>query len=317
MNKLILLFLALVLFSAEAFSQRILLSQGFENGPYTADSLPLKWAKCYEPGFQPTCTSPMADWRVRDSGKVFCGTNSLPGFTSKSYQSRKSLSIPWTAGSATTCNYWVFTDSLRIATGDSLIFWVQLGTWPDGQSTYYLDSLQIWVTTDQTCSVPSRLARLGTAVSLPAASNVWQQKIYDLSAYNGQRVYVAFRYYMITTVDGIMANVDSVMVRNLSGPPVAIHNNNSNVPSKFDLKQNYPNPFNPSTTISYDLPKDEFVNITVFNSIGQEVAVLVNESRKAGTYEVKFDASGLPSGIYLYRINAGQFTKSVKMSLIK
>lgn len=315
MKKFILLLIVLLFVGSEAYSQRILLSQGFENGPYTSDSLPLRWFKQYEPGFAPTCTSPIADWRVRDSGKAFCGTNTIPGFLTKSYQSRKSLNIPWTAGSATTCNYWVFTDSLRIATGDSLIFWVQLGTWPDGQATYYLDSLQIWVCSGQAYN--TSIARLGTAVSLPSASNVWQQKIYGLSAYAGQRIYVAFRYWMITTVDGIMANVDSVMVRNLSGPPVAIHNNNSEVPSRFDLKQNYPNPFNPSTNISFDVAKDEFVNLTVYNSVGQEVAVLVNENRKAGTYDIKFDASGLPSGIYLYRLSAGSFTKSMKMSLIK
>ncbi|HEY3249617.1 MAG TPA: choice-of-anchor J domain-containing protein [Ignavibacteria bacterium] len=312
MKKLALLIAALAFIGAEAYSQRILLSQGFENGPYTVDSLPLKWAKQFE--IAPTCFSPAADWRVRDSGKVFCGTNSLPGFTSKSYLSRKGLSIPWTAGNPTFCNYWVFTDSLRIATGDSLIFWIQLGTWPDGQSTYYKDSLQVWVTSAQTFA--SQIARLGTVVSLPQATNVWQLKIFDLSAYNGQRIYVAFRYFMNVSVDGIMVNVDSVQVRNLSGPPVAVHHNNE-TPYKFDLKQNYPNPFNPSTVISFDLAKDEFVNLTVYNSIGQEVAVLVNEKREAGPHSVSFDATNLPSGVYLYRLKAGDYTKSMKMSLIK
>jgi hypothetical protein len=108
MKKLALLIIALVFISSQAYSQRILLSQGFENGPYTVDSLPLRWAKAFE--IAPTCFSPAADWRVRDSGKVFCGTNSLPGFTTKAYLSRKSLSIPWTAGSSSFTNYWVFTD---------------------------------------------------------------------------------------------------------------------------------------------------------------------------------------------------------------
>jgi hypothetical protein len=314
MKKLILLVIALVLFSAEAYSQRILLTQNFETGPYTTDSIPLKWAKVKVNG-PGQCTTPAADWRIRDSGKTYCATNSLPGFWTKAHASLKALGIPWTATSGAITDDWVFTDSLRIATGDTLSFWYQVGTWPDGQATYYLDSLQIWVTSAQTPA--SQLARLGTVKSLTALLNVWQFKFYDLSAYNGQRIYVAFRYYMNTSVDGIMAHVDDVIVRNLNGPPVGINNNNGNVPSKFDLKQNYPNPFNPSTTIAFDLPKDEFVNLTVYNSVGQEVAVLVNENTKAGSYDIKFDATNLPSGVYLYRLSAGSFTKSVKMSLIK
>lgn len=315
MKKLFFLLLtAMFVFGTNIYSQRILLSQGFENGPYTVDSLPLKWAKVKVNGPSFCTVPPIGDWRVRDSGKAFCGTNTLPGFTSKAYLSHKSLSIPWTASGGTLTDDWVFTDSLRIVTGDSLVFWCQLGTWPDGQSTYYLDSLQIWVTTAQT---PTTTGYQGSVRSLPQATNVWQRFVFPLSAYNGQRVYVAFRYYMNTSVDGIMVNVDSVMIRNLSGPPVAIHNNNGLLPSKFDLRQNYPNPFNPSTSISYDLPKGEFVNITVYNAVGQQVAVLVNEQKEAGSYEIKFNASELPSGIYLYRIRAGDFSKSMKMSLIK
>lgn len=315
MKKIVLLSLAIMfVLGTNVYAQRILLSQGFESGPYTADSLPQKWAKVKVNG-PGSCTTPAADWRVRDSGNVFCNTNTLPGFTSKAYNTRKGLSIPWTATSGSITDDWVFTDSLRIATGDSLIFWAQVGTWPDGQATFYVDSLQVWVTTGQTPA--SQIARIGTVKSLAQAVNVWQNVKFDLSAYNGQKIYVAFRYYMNVSVDGIMANIDSVMVRNLSGSPVAIHNNNGLTPGKFDLKQNYPNPFNPTTSISFDIPKEEIVNITVYNSIGEEVAVLLNEKRSAGTHELTFDASRLPSGVYLYRMKAGDYTKSMKMSLIK
>jgi len=313
LKKITLILLLLLFLSVPAFSQRILLSEGFENSPYTVDSLPLKWAKAFE--IAPTCFSPAADWRIRDSGKVFCGTNSLPDFTSKAYFSRKSLSIPWTAGSPSTCNYWVFTDSLRIATGDSLVFWCQLGTWSGGTGTYYKDSLQIWVCSTQT--VAGQIARLGTVVSLPNPNNFWQKFVFTLDTYNTQKIYVAFRYFMVTTVDGIMVNVDSVMVRNYSGPPVGIGHNNQQLPFSFDLKQNYPNPFNPTTAILFDIAKDEFVNLTVYNTVGQEVAVLVNENMQAGAHSVTFDATNLPSGIYMYRLTAGSFKKSLKMSLIK
>jgi hypothetical protein len=308
------LFIFSIVFGSTVYSQRILLSQGFENGPYTADSIPLKWAKIKVNG-PGVCTTPAADWRIRDSNTAFCGTNTLTDFTAKAFgNTRKSLSIPWTATTGTLTNDWIFTDSLRIATGDSLIFWCQLGTWSGGTGTHYPDSLQIWITTSQT---PSVTGYLGAVRSLPQGSNFWQNIKYDLSAYNGQRVYVAFRYFMNVSVNGIMVNVDSVMVRNLSGPPVSINNNNNGLPTSFDLKQNYPNPFNPSTSISFDLPKAEFVNITIYNSVGQEVAVLVNESKSAGSHELNFDASHLPSGVYLYRLKAGDYVKTMKMSLIK
>lgn len=313
---LILTLLSGFILSVNTYAQRILLSQGFENGPYTADSLPLKWAKVKVNGPGLCNTAPLADWRVRDSGTVFCQTNSsIPAYRSKAFNSLKSLSIPWSATSGSIADDWVFTDSLRIAGGDSLIFRVQLGTYFTGGGIYFLDSLQIWVCSGQTPA--SQISRLGTVASLPFASNGWQLKIYNLSAFSGQRIYIAFRYYMDVSFDGIMVNVDSVMIRNLSGPPVAIENNNNLIPAGFDLKQNYPNPFNPSTSIFYDLPGDEFVNITVYNSVGQQVAVLINEHKEAGAFEIKFDALNLPGGIYLCRMRAGDYTKSVKMSLIK
>src|SRR5689334_8477486 len=112
--KNLLLFLIAIFFvlGTNVYAQRVLLSEGFENGPYTVDSLPLKWAKVKVngPGF--CAVPPLADWRVRDSGKVFCGTNSLTDFMTKAYgNTRKSLSIPWTATSGSIADDWVFTDS--------------------------------------------------------------------------------------------------------------------------------------------------------------------------------------------------------------
>ncbi len=93
-------------------------------------------------------------------------------------------------------------------------------------------------------------------------------------------------------------------------------------PTEYALSQNYPNPFNPSTVIKYQLPKDNFVSLKVYNAIGQEVANLVNEVKPTGVYEVNFDASNLSSGIYYYilRIGSGssnEFTRTNKMVLLK
>ncbi len=89
-------------------------------------------------------------------------------------------------------------------------------------------------------------------------------------------------------------------------------------PIKFSLMQNYPNPFNPTTVIAYQIPKSSEVSIKIYDSLGREVAVLVNRKQKsAGTHEVKFDASSLSSGVYFYRIQAGNFVEQKKMILLK
>lgn len=89
------------------------------------------------------------------------------------------------------------------------------------------------------------------------------------------------------------------------------------VPASYKLDQNYPNPFNPATVIRYTVPKDGNVKLTVYNVIGQKITGLINREVKAGTYEVNFDASQLPSGIYMYKLEAGTFTSVRKMMLIK
>jgi hypothetical protein len=104
----------------------------------------------------------------------------------------------------------------------------------------------------------------------------------------------------------------------LVGNFVGISHNGSEVPQTYQLFQNYPNPFNPTTVIYYSVPKQTLVNLKVYDILGREVAALVNNQiRQAGEYQVTFDASNFPSGIYYYRINAGEFTDVRKMILIK
>ena len=85
----------------------------------------------------------------------------------------------------------------------------------------------------------------------------------------------------------------------------------------YNLKQNYPNPFNPSTKISYQLKEDGFVNLKVYNSIGETVTELVNQRQEQGNYSIEFNASNLPSGIYLYKIQTNNFTDVKKMILLR
>jgi hypothetical protein len=89
------------------------------------------------------------------------------------------------------------------------------------------------------------------------------------------------------------------------------------MPSALQLAQNYPNPFNPSTTIRFELPESEHVNLSVYTLTGQQIAQLVNETRSAGVHEVRFDAGNLASGIYVYRITAGSAVQTRRMTLVK
>jgi len=88
-------------------------------------------------------------------------------------------------------------------------------------------------------------------------------------------------------------------------------------PESFILKQNYPNPFNPSTVIEFSIPQSSAVRLEIFNVVGQRVAMLINDQLNAGTHTVNFDASNLASGLYIYRLTAGNFVQTKKLTLIK
>lgn len=103
---------------------------------------------------------------------------------------------------------------------------------------------------------------------------------------------------------------------NTSGFIVSVAGETTN-PDEFALLQNYPNPFNPATTINYQLPNTGNVKLTVYDALGHEAGVLVNESQNAGNYNIVWNASGFPSGVYFYRLEAGSFVSNKKMILLK
>jgi len=107
------------------------------------------------------------------------------------------------------------------------------------------------------------------------------------------------------------ANFPVVVIDN----PVTVEDEIS--PVQFTLSQNYPNPFNPSTRIEYAISTTQFVSLKVYDVLGNEVTTLVNEEKAAGSYEVDFNATGLPSGVYFYRLQSGSKVETKKMLLLK
>lgn len=102
-----------------------------------------------------------------------------------------------------------------------------------------------------------------------------------------------------------------------TGLSTSINEEPEKLPTEFSLSQNYPNPFNPSTQISYKLPRSTYVQLKVYNLLGEEVASLENSQKRAGTHSVTFDASGLSSGIYYYRLQTSDLLEVKSMTLIK
>jgi hypothetical protein len=116
------------------------------------------------------------------------------------------------------------------------------------------------------------------------------------------------------------AELNAVLLRHFDPLPIIDGTTTAGeqqVVTRFKLEQNYPNPFNPSTTISYDVPVESYVTLAVFNELGQQVKELYSGVRSAGSYKTTFDASGLSSGTYFYRISAGNFAETKKMVLIR
>ncbi|HPS64726.1 MAG TPA: T9SS type A sorting domain-containing protein, partial [Ignavibacteria bacterium] len=96
-----------------------------------------------------------------------------------------------------------------------------------------------------------------------------------------------------------------------------VPNNNATVPDKYNLSQNYPNPFNPSTQIKFSVPQTKNVRISIYDALGKEVSVLLNEVKNPGEYVVTFNGNNLSSGIYFYKLTSGDFTDIKKMILVK
>jgi len=123
-------------------------------------------------------------------------------------------------------------------------------------------------------------------------------------------------YYISATATDT-ANNTSEFSRSIAVGTTDVHQMTDEIPKEFALEQNYPNPFNPTTAIKFQVPMSKFVTLKVYDVLGREVRTLVNENLQVGSYETMFDATGLASGMYLYRLQAGSFVEMKKLILLR
>jgi len=123
----------------------------------------------------------------------------------------------------------------------------------------------------------------------------------------------------LSTVESLPTNIQETKVKTLEALKENYGNNNDDINNSinYSLDQNYPNPFNPNTKISFNIKESGFVNLTIYNSLGKEIKNLVNENLERGNYTVDFNAENLPSGIYFYKLQTGNFVDIKKMLLVK
>ena len=142
---------------------------------------------------------------------------------------------------------------------------------------------------------------------------------FDITTDTVGNVYLTGRILTSAAFDTTHLNVNQfgAFVAKIVESPVGIKNELTSIPADYSLSQNYPNPFNPSTTIKFSLPKEVYVTVNIYNSMGEDVSKLISKEMNPGEYTTEWNASGFSSGVYFYRIVADNFIQTKKLLLIK
>ncbi len=310
MKKLILVVAVLGIIS---FSQaQIKLQENFE----TSDSahLPAGWSKWNRAPFP---IDPESHWLVQDTGRAIIGINTMRLTTAR--QSLKAARVSWVSGSDTNsgangqADAWLVTKRIRnIAANDSLVFWA-IGGNGGTTGTYYRDTLEIWIDTQD--SLPANITLRLAMITWQASDlyGTFKRYAFPVGIAAGNDLFVGFRYYTNVTIDGYVVYLDDVLVK---GPLTGV-TTTGGLPTEISLSQNYPNPFNPNTTIEWSVPATARVKLSIYNMIGQEVATLADGNMEPGQYRATWDATGLPTGVYLYRLQVGSTILSRKLVYLR
>ena len=197
---------------------------------------------------------------------------------------------------------WAVGSGTTIQTTDGGISWVNVPI-GGGNDIYFSSNMKgIKVSNDA----------LGSDITITTdGGETWKQQPRNTNQYLNA-AYVVENNYWVAGMNGTILFCNNPIVAN-----VDFENSINEYPVEYNLSQNFPNPFNPSTSIKYVIDNSNLVTLKVYDILGREVATLVDEEKQFGEFEVEFDGSGLPSGIYFYRLVVGKFTITKKMVMIK
>jgi hypothetical protein len=127
------------------------------------------------------------------------------------------------------------------------------------------------------------------------------------------QIYYKYSYEGGNYINLVGAIIDSIIYGSISG----ILNENAEIPSQYKLYQNYPNPFNPKTSIKFQIPEYSFIKLAIYDLMGQELSSFYEDFIKPGEYKFEFDGSSLSSGVYFCKLQSSNFSKTIKMLLVK
>ncbi len=202
---------------------------------------------------------------------------------------------------------WAVTNKIFLPNSDKVDI-AKFSFWANSYNSSYLEDINVKLSITSN-NVSDFTVTLDNIIGTPST---WTEYSYDLTSYAGDSIYIAVQSinsgYYLWLDDFILTVIDT------SGSSSVVGNQ---LPNNFSLEQNYPNPFNPLTTIEYNIPQNNFVKITIYNLCGEKIKTLVNENKIAGNYSVVFDGSNFASGIYFYRIEAGNYSNTKKLVLMK
>jgi photosystem II stability/assembly factor-like uncharacterized protein len=177
----------------------------------------------------------------------------------------------------------------------------QINDYTSRNNVFFVDSLNGWVS----------YSEFNKLMKTTNGGINWVDRYIQNGTYIGS-------VYFVNKNTGWVCGVNGTIFKTTTGgEPTGIVEINNEVPTSYSLLQNYPNPFNPATNIRYAISKSGMVKLVVFDVLGREVEILVNESLKPGTYESTFNGSNYPSGIYFYKIQTDDFAQTKRMILIK
>jgi hypothetical protein len=240
----------------------------------------------------------------------------MAGIRTRAHTGRRAAGVSYWAGVDSTSGIpgladgWLVTRRVSgVQAGDVVRFWAS------GGSGLFLDSLQVWLSPVD--STPAGLIGgiyLGS-VAWPAGSVYGQftQHEFSLAPAAGLDLWIGFRYVLDVRFGGFYVHVDDIAVE----PATSVSGSGDGVPDRLTLEQNFPNPFNPSTIIRFSVPRSGRVTLRIYDVLGREVAMLVDDDLHPGTFAASWNASGVASGVYFCRLCDGGSVATRRMVFVR